>query len=275
MAAVSQFFEKRRGAALGVVIAGSSIGALVFPIILSKMLNSSSLGFGWSVRISGFVMIPVMIVSVLVIKTRLPPRTTNFVVWGAFKVPCFDILIFATFCMYMGIFTPLFYLPTYATEHGMSTELASYMIAILNGASIFGRIIPGILADKFGRLNMLATAALSTGIILLCWTRVDSTAGLVVYAVMFGFCSGAIISGSSSAFAVCCKDPREIGTYMGMGIAVASISALIGPPVNGALLNKYQGFEQVSILSGVMCLAGGVFTFGSKAATPKGVLGNV
>src|SRR5436190_6430248 len=54
-AAVSQYFDKKRAAALGVVVSGSSIGGVAIPIALSKMLNSSSLGFGWSVRVIGFV----------------------------------------------------------------------------------------------------------------------------------------------------------------------------------------------------------------------------
>jgi MFS family permease len=56
-AAVSQYFEKERAAALGVVVSRSSIGGVVIPIALSKMLNSSSLGFGWSLRVIGFLII--------------------------------------------------------------------------------------------------------------------------------------------------------------------------------------------------------------------------
>jgi MFS family permease len=193
--------------------------------------------------------------------------------WGAFRIPSFCILILAVFCMFIGMLTPIFYLPTYATQNGMDQTLASYLLAILNGSSTLGRIIPGILADRFGRLNILAAAACSTGIILLRWPHVYSTAGLVVYAVVFGFCSGAIISGSSATFAICPKDPRDIGAYMGMAMAIASLAALIGPPANGALLDMHQSFEQVSILSGVICLDGGVITLGSKATTPQGLLG--
>lgn len=49
MAAVIQYFDRRRAAALGVVISGSSIGGVVMPLALSKMLNSTNLGFGWSI----------------------------------------------------------------------------------------------------------------------------------------------------------------------------------------------------------------------------------
>src|SRR4051812_32246602 len=57
-AIMGHYFDKRRAAALGIVVSGSSIGGLVFPIVLSKLLNSSTLSFGWSIRIVAFIMMP-------------------------------------------------------------------------------------------------------------------------------------------------------------------------------------------------------------------------
>jgi MFS family permease len=273
MASVSQYFNKKRAAAMGLAISGSSIGAVVFPVLLSKLLNDSTLGFGWVVRITGFIMLPFLAFSTVAIKARLPPRMSTFFILSAFRSPQFDLLVASVFFIFIGMFTPLFYLPTYAISKGMDATLASYLVAILNGASTFGRIIPGVLADKFGRLNLLAAAALSTGIIILCWTKVETTAALVVHSVFFGFCSGAIVSGSSTAFTTCPKNPRDIGTYMGMGMALGSVAALIGPPVNGALLTKYGGFLEVSVFSGVMCLAGGCFVLLAKATGSGGIFG--
>lgn len=59
---------------------------------------------------------------------------------------------------------------------------------------------------------------------------------------------------------------------MGMGLGNASVAASIGPPSNGALVTTYGDFKQVSIMSGVFCLAGGVFTLFSKWMGGKGLL---
>ncbi|KAF2737627.1 MFS general substrate transporter [Polyplosphaeria fusca] len=274
-AAVSQYFDKRRAAALGLVVSGSSIGGIVFPIAFSKMLNSTSLGFGWSVRIIGFVCIPLMAFACVVVKPRVPPRSTTFFKIEAFKNKAYLLLIAALFFMFMGMFAPLFFLPSYAVSRGMSPTLASYLLAILNGASTFGRIIPGILADKYGRLNMLTAGGVATGIVILCLTKAESTAGLVVYSIATGFTSGTIISGGSAAFSIITKNPQDIGSYMGQGLAISSIAALIGPPVNGKLATEYGGFLQVSILSGIMCLVGGCISLASKLTRPEGLLGRV
>lgn len=274
-AAVSQYFEKNRAAALGLVVSGSSIGGIIIPIALSKMLNESSLGFGWSIRIIGFLILPFITFACLSIKARLPPRKTQLWLLSAYKDPRFIVLIAAMFFMLFSMFTPLFYLPSYAVSHGMRPSLAGYLLSIVNAASTFGRIIPGILADKYGRLNMLSVGGVATGIIIFCMSSVTSNAGFIVYSVFIGFFSGTIISGATAALSILPPSPRDVGTYMGMGTAIAGFGGLIGPPVNGVMVDKYGGFFEVSMLSGSMCVFGGLVVLSSKLLTKEGLFGKV
>lgn len=275
-AAVSQYFDKNRAGALGLVMSGSSIGGVVMPIILSKMLNSSSLGFGWTVRVIGFLILPFMAFACVALKARLPRRETNFWILSAFKDVRYVLLIIALFFLFFGMFTPFFYLPSYAVSQGMSPTLAGYLLAILNAASTFGRIIPGVLADRYGRINAFALGGAMTGVVIFCMDSAKSNAGLIVYAVFIGFASGTIISGAGSAFSLCPKDTRNVGTYMGMGLALSGLGGLIGPPVNGAIVNIYHGhYFEVSMFSGALCLFGGLIALLAKLATPEGILGNV
>ncbi|CAI7601418.1 unnamed protein product [Penicillium bialowiezense] len=275
MAAVMQYFDKNIAAALGAAVAGSSIGGVVIPIALSKMLNSTSLGFGWSVRIIGFVVTPLLAFSCLTVKARLPPRKTSFYLLSAFTKLDYCLLVAAMFFMFFGFFTPLFYIPTYAVSRGMDATLASYLLAILNAASTFGRIIPGILADKFGRLNVLSLGGIITGIIIFCMNKAESNPALIVYSIAFGFWSGTIISGATAALSIFIPNPRVTGTYLGMALGVSSLAALIGPPVNGVLVSKYHGFSEVSILSGATCVFGGLLALVLKTQTKQGLLGRV
>ncbi|KAI1068735.1 hypothetical protein LB507_006065 [Fusarium sp. FIESC RH6] len=274
-AALSQYFDKKKAAAFGLAVSGSSIGGIVFPIALSKMLNDSSLGFGWSIRIMGFVMIPLMSFSCIAVRPRLPSRESSFARLDAFKDPLFLLIITSLFFLFIGMFAPLFFIPSYAVSRGVNPTLASYFLAITNAASTFGRVIPGILADKYGRLNIYSIGGLCTGVVILCMNETKTTAALVVYAAAFGFTSGTIISGASAAFGLVVKDPRDSGAYMGMGLAVSSFAALIGPPVNGALVDRYGGFFEVSVFSGVMCLFGGCLAVCAKLKTAEGILGKV
>jgi MFS family permease len=126
--------------------------------------------------------------------------------------------------MMFGLFTPFFFLPSYAVSRGMSHSLASFLIAILNAASFFGRVIPGVLGDKWGRLNILFAAGVSTAVLICCFTLVKSNASIIVYSILYGFCQGAIISGMTVSISMVPKDQKQMGTYMGMGMAVMSVA---------------------------------------------------
>lgn len=275
MSAMPQYFNKKRGAAMGLAIAGSSLGGVVFPIALGKMLTESDIGFGWSIRVCGFIMIPILVFSCLTVKERLPPRKTSFFLPSAFRNVLYDILLASVFCLLIGMFVPIIFIPSYAIQQGVSPTLASYLVAMLNGASIFGRILPGIAADKFGRLNVLAATGASTGILVFVWPKVSGTAGIIVFSIFFGFTSGAIVSGGTVALSMCPDDLKDMGTWMGQGMAIASLAALLGPPVTGAMLERFGGFTQVSIFGGVFTLVGAALAVVAKTRTKEGVLGRI
>ncbi|RHZ47217.1 MCT family MFS transporter [Aspergillus thermomutatus] len=272
-AAVSQYFDKKRAAALGLAVAGSSIGGVIMPIILSKGFNGSSLGFGWTIRVVAFLMLPFMGFSCVAIKSRVPPRRTRFFLLAPYKQPRFIMLFTALFFMFVGMFTPMFYLTTYATTKGMGATLAGYLLALVNAASTIGRIVPGVLADRYGRLNTFAIGGVATGILVFCMTSTTSNAGLIVYAILFGFCSGTIVSGASATFSSCPDNPQDIGTYMGMGMAISGLGALVGPPINGAILARYGSYFECCMFSGAMGVVGGFIAFAAKLTTREGLWG--
>ncbi|KIM92630.1 hypothetical protein OIDMADRAFT_139348 [Oidiodendron maius Zn] len=83
LAATGQYFQKKRGAAMGVTITGSSLGGVIFPIALGKMLNSNKLGFGWSIRICTFMMLGLFVPPCALVLARLPPRRGKFCIMSA------------------------------------------------------------------------------------------------------------------------------------------------------------------------------------------------
>lgn len=271
LAATGQYFNKKRGAAMGLVVAGSSIGGVIFPIATSRMFANPRLGFGWSIRICGFIILAALLTASSVIRARFPPRRGRFFILAAFKEKAYVSLVTSVFLIMLGLFTPFFYLPTYAVEHGMSTQLASYLVSILNGASFFGRVIPGIMADKLGRLNMLMAVGLVSGILIFCLQKMTTNSTIIVFSALYGFSSGAIVSLISVCLAQIPKNPGDIGTYMGQGMAVVAIGALIGPPSNGALLSRYHSFDRPLIMSGVFVIVGALMVIVAKITSKKGL----
>lgn len=213
IALVGQYFKRSRAAATGIVVAGSSLGGIVWPIAIDRLLNHSSLGFPWTMRILGFAMIPLLIFSCAAAKSPdTAPASVEARMNGSpeheksagedkvaarkaavktlFRQPSLQLTCFAMFLIYFGLFAPIFYLPSFATEVGFSTTLAFYTASIVNGASFLGRILPGFVADRYGKFNCCIIATMSTGVVILCWTKAASVAGLVIWSAAYGFASG-------------------------------------------------------------------------------------
>lgn len=271
LSAIGQYFNKNRGAAMGAGVAGSSIGGVIFPIAISRMLANPSLGFGWTIRICGFLIFGVLMVACTLVRARLPPRSGRFFLLGAFTEKAYIALIAAIFLIMLGLFTPFFYLPTFAIQNGMSIQLSSYLISILNGASFFGRVIPGILADRVGRYNILGSVAIISGVLVFCLQKMTTNPNIIAFSVLYGFFSGAIVSMMSVCIAQIPQHPRDIGTYMGQGMAIVAIGALIGPPSNGALVSHDHSFNNALNMSGVFVVVGGALVFVAKVVAKKGM----
>jgi MFS family permease len=74
LATVGKHFVKHKGLASGFMISGSSLGGVVWPIMLNELLNKHGLSFGWTIRILAFTMIPLVIVACSFV---LPPKVVK------------------------------------------------------------------------------------------------------------------------------------------------------------------------------------------------------
>ncbi|KAL8997005.1 MAG: hypothetical protein Q9188_006429 [Gyalolechia gomerana] len=261
ISAISHWFDQRRGLALGIVVAGSSIGGVCWPFMLERLFVQ--IGFAWTVRTAGFMCLALLAPSCLLIKPRLPPRKSAGVNIGAIKDSFADrryaLLTAAMFFIFWGMFIPFYYLPSYGLAHGMSLYMANNLLAILNAGSFVGRIVSGILADKLGRFNITFICALCAGIILMCLHAIETAAGIMVFSVLYGFFSGGLISLQSACVAQITPDINMIGDKIGLLMATCSFGVLTGNPIEGALISGGSGKFGAGIdFSGIILLFGAI-----------------
>lgn len=72
LAAGSTWFVKRRGLALACITTGAAIGGAVFPIATQRLI--AEIGFPWAIRVSGFISLATVAISLALLRPRLPPR---------------------------------------------------------------------------------------------------------------------------------------------------------------------------------------------------------
>ncbi|KND86199.1 putative transporter MCH4 [Tolypocladium ophioglossoides CBS 100239] len=254
---VLTWFFQRRALALGIMTSGASFGGVVLPIMMKNLIEHT--GFPWMMRIMALGFLLLLSLTCLTVKSWLPPRPRPFrmkeYVAGLCNQPM--ALTTAAFFLFMsGMFLPFNYILLQAESVGIASELVTYLLPIMNAASVLGRIVPGALADVFGRYNVIITLTLVSALsCLTIWIPAKGTPGIVAFAILFGFSSGGYISLCPSIVAQI-SDIGEIGTRVGIAFAIQALGALIGSPIGGAIDSKQGGnFTGMQIFCGCSMLA--------------------
>jgi MFS family permease len=255
---IPTWFLKKRGAAYGIMAAGSGLGGIIIPIMASHLIPE--IGFGWTMRAIAFMLLGLLIIAALTIKSRLPPRPRPLrfkVFLEPFADARFNLLTLSSFLFFMGLFIPINFIEVQAIADGMSTRLASYLLAVLNAGSIFGRIFPGALADKVGKFNMQSLWCTVAGIIVLALgLPASGNAAYITFAALYGFASGAYVSLLPAQIAHI-SEVHQIGVRVGVTFAVVSFAGLIGNPIAGAIVTSNHGeYWGLNVFAGILLMAG-------------------
>jgi predicted MFS family arabinose efflux permease len=252
------YFSSKRALVMGISASGSSLGGIVYPLIF-RYVQPTRLGFGWAVRIVGFIALVTLAIPCIVIQPRVrPPGRRKIFDTTIFREIPFAWMNLATFFGFVGQYIPYFFIEQFTTQHDMTLEF--WMLVFLNIGSIPGRILPSLVADRFFHpLKVLTTTTASATVLAFCWIAIrHSTAGLVVWCFLYGFFSGAFVSLQGAAVASMTKDLRTIGTRFGINMFAGALGILIGSPVGGAIFPRSwpgaQTFCGASLLCATACI---------------------
>ncbi|OAX32574.1 MFS general substrate transporter [Rhizopogon vinicolor AM-OR11-026] len=250
LAVVSHWFSpKRRGFALGITSIGSSSGSTVFPAAAQKLIPL--IGFTWTVRVFGFILIATLGTANLLLQRRLPPSNVH---GRLFDLKAFRNKAFAFYCIsgimtFLGLFTVLTYISVSAVKIGVSGDFVFYIISISNASSAVGRLLTGIIGDKIGAINTIAPFTALAGIMTIVWPHAKSESQLIAIVAIYGFSCGAF----SSLWPVpimAMGDIKDAGRRAGMFMSLAAFGAIAGPPISGALISPTKGFVYAGYYAG-------------------------
>lgn len=256
VAILSTYFTTHIATAMGLAAAGSSLGGVLYPIIFYRL--QPLIGFGWTTRTIGFIVLATQLIPNLCMKVRVLPASKRKIVdWSAFREPPYALFVGGGFLAFIGLYTPFFYIQLFAIQSNIAdTNLAFYLLPILNASSTFGRIFPNMVADKVGPFNIVVLCATISGILALCLNAVSSIGSLIVFCILYGFFSGSFVSLPPTILVGLSPNRGIVGTRMGMCFACVAVGVLIGTPIAGAILDT-SGFTGVWIFGGVLTVLGG------------------
>ncbi|KAL1977835.1 hypothetical protein VTN31DRAFT_694 [Thermomyces dupontii] len=255
---ISSKFTTKRPIAIGLASLGSSIGSVIFPIVFRRL--QPNIGFGWAVRVIAFLNLALALIAcgILLRRPGNKTRARSLIEPKALTEPNFMLLAISLICVFLAFYIPLFYIPSYArTKLGTSRDLSFYMLAIINGASAFGRTTPFLLGSRVKPMYVLLFATTASVIALFSWIAATSEAGLIVWLCYWGYLMGTLVTAPAAIVGhpVFCPDFNFIGTRMGMMWGICSVGGLVGTPIAGALVDLDTGhFLHAQIFAGCLML---------------------
>ncbi|EKM51453.1 uncharacterized protein PHACADRAFT_166015 [Phanerochaete carnosa HHB-10118-sp] len=273
LAVVGQYFKAKRALAMGIVAAGSSVGGVCLPIMVSRLFRT--IGFAWTVRVAALLTLFCYAVAILISRTRLPrkplPKPQQLVDFGGFKDPRYLTLAIGSVLVNLGLYSPYYYIEPYAIQYGVSPSIHVYLLSMINGLSFFGRIIGGQLADRYGRLNILCPSTLLSGVLCLAlWLPSQGPVPLVIFACAYGFFSGIFISVISAAVGQISPVER-LGARIGTFSLPTAIATLVGTPIGGAFVKAgtRDEYHHIAVFAGVTIVAGSAFLYVSRILSSR------
>ncbi|KAK6953482.1 hypothetical protein Daesc_005787 [Daldinia eschscholtzii] len=277
IACVSTYFARKRALAISLVTSGGATGGLVFPIIAQQL--PGKIGFPWTMRVMGFVVMFNAAVMLTFARTRLPPRPRGPIVeWAAFKELPYSLYTAGAFCVLWSvrILSSVNANVLKINHYGrtilhMESTTSLNTLFIANAVGVPGRIIPALVSDAYlGPFRTLVPLAISASVLYFGWIGVRDPATLYVFAVLSGIINGGVQTISMAGLPSLTKDLSKVGTRSGMIMTVGSFACLTGPPIAGALIDVADGrYLYMQIWAGCIMLLSAFFVAASWYARLK------
>ncbi|MBN1105754.1 MAG: MFS transporter [Deltaproteobacteria bacterium] len=269
---VQRWFYRRRnaGLALGIVLSGAGVGALVFaPLINYLILNQ---GLRTTFLIMAILFFAIVVSATIVIRPSpvdtgatvegdpagvMPARVASVATKRLLRTWAFAAI---TFVVSAGNFTFQIlsaHIVAHATDAGISSSVSAAALGLVGGVSITGRIVSGILAARVGWHNLLSLSFFGMGLATLILLVMKDAWMLYVFVLFYGVFHGVRISGQVGVlpgiFGI-----RSLGELIGMSSAIAQIISFAAPYLAGLIFDATGSYTPVFLVIFFLMMTAGL-----------------
>jgi MFS family permease len=263
---VSAWFDRRRGIALGAVIASAGAGAIVHPPLIQALIRAA--GWRGACLVHGLVIVAVGVPAVARF-VREPHRHTlrtssvnpGTPVGCALRSRIFWTLLVVVFGMNLALTGVMVHLSALLIDRGMPAGQAVAVMSAMGGASLAGRLLTGWLLDRFEavRVASVLLAIAAAGAYFLASATSFSTA--VIAAACIGFGTGGEVDVIpyllSRYFGI-----QSLATLFGVIWTAVGLASAAGPILMGRAFDVTGSYVSVlfALAVGVIAAAGLMLT---------------
>lgn len=280
IAATSVSFDKRRGLAIALVSAGMGVA----PMTIAPLAGWLVTLWGWRQTMLGIgigtwlVLLPfVRFIRVVPAAAAAPGQaveaeheSSSMSARDAMRSRSFLILGGAFFACCAAHSGPIFHTVSYAIGCGLPMVAAVTIYSMEGAAGLGGRLLFGVLADKYGAKPVLVAGLLVQAFAAVTYLAVNQLGGFYAVAIVFGAAYG----GTMPLYAALAREafnPRIQGTVLGALSMLSCIGMALGPFLGGWLYDRYGSYAWLYIGSMLVGLAavGIIMLFPRTRAVPR------
>lgn len=246
---------KSRALSLGLASMGSNVGGMIYSIIFDHIST-----FRWAVRAQAFVVLATDLVAIASLRYRtIPDARRKLVQLPMLKEPTFLVVVIGGFFAYCGVWVPIFFVQYHfitQVRPGTSSDLTFWLIPILMACSAPGRILGAGLGAKRGCLNVLTIITICASVLCFSWTGMHSTASIVVFVILYGIVSGALLALLPITLLSLAPNQEHLGTRIGMASVFLAAGILAGNPIAGEIVWETGNWVGLQTFAGAALIAG-------------------
>ena len=193
--AATRWFSANRGLAVALVSAGTGLGTFVVAPLTRWLISS----YDWRVAllILGDLVWLVIIPLAFLVKDAPGDAAAstgpNVPLAEIFQSPQFWLIALTHFMCCIAHSGPIFHMVTHAMDQGVPSMSAATVLGVSGLASLVGRVISGLAADRWGsKPTLIAMLGLQAPAIFL-YLFTSSTGGFYALALLFGMSYGGVM----------------------------------------------------------------------------------
>jgi MFS family permease len=266
LSTVAKWFVKRRTLMSGIVLAGSSIGGLIGPPIISRLI--AAYDWRWSYIVIGIASMLLMVAATQFLRRdpthiRQLPKfenkgnnqtakqdTNSFTFKEAVTTIQFWIASGLFFCFGFVAFAIIVHIVPHAIDLKISPIIAANILAARGAVSILGNYMLGALADRIGNRQIYIIGFVMHLAALLWLSIAQEIWMLYLFIVIFGFATGGM-GASESPITAWLFGLSSHGLIYGVVHVGFTLGAAAGPFVTGYIFDLTGGYQ----LSFLVCAA--------------------
>jgi MFS family permease len=254
-ATTTRWFVQRRNLAVALVSAGIGLGSTLIAPLARWLITT----YDWRTALFALGVLAWLLIVAAGLLVRRPPEAVargtvsaagerDFTVAEALRTPQFAAIALTHFACCVAHSGPIFHMVTDAIDCGIAPMAAATVLGAAGLSSVGGRVLCGLLADRFGAKETLIAGLAVQAMAISLYLVVGNLAAFYALGMLFGLAYGGIMP----LYASLVRDyfgARIMGTVFGAVAMVSTLGMAVGPWTGGWIYDRFGGYFWLYIAS--------------------------